>query len=305
MRVTALVENRHNCEKELAGEHGLSLYIEYKERKILLDAGATELFAENANKLGLSLEKADTAVLSHAHYDHSGGFEKFFSCNTKAVLYMQSTCGENCWRLSGSLKEKNPALSQNDIDCDGALDGLLQQHLKYIGIPAGLLKRYEKRLRFVTGDFMVAPGVWLISHHLPKLWEKGKAAGMFRFDGKHYFYDDFSHEQSLVLETKQGLAIFNSCCHSGPDLIVEEIKARPCFKGQKIYALFGGFHLKDIPQNGHGRALVEALGRRLAATGVPHFYTGHCTGEWAFEILSGILRERLFYFKTGDQCEWE
>ena len=64
MRATVLVDNIGN--DTIQGEWGLSFYIEYGDRKLLLDAGASGLFAENAQKLGLSLEEVDYAVLSHA-----------------------------------------------------------------------------------------------------------------------------------------------------------------------------------------------------------------------------------------------
>ena len=74
MRATVLVDNlEHNG---LKGEWGLSIYIEYRDKKILLDTGASGLFAENAQKTGVSLEKVDYGVLTHAHYDHSDGIRR-------------------------------------------------------------------------------------------------------------------------------------------------------------------------------------------------------------------------------------
>ena len=70
MKATVLLDNIGT--EELAGDWGLSFYIEYAGKKILLDAGGEScLFAENARKLGLSLADVDCAVLSHAHYDHA------------------------------------------------------------------------------------------------------------------------------------------------------------------------------------------------------------------------------------------
>ena len=71
MKATVLVDNIGT--EDLAGEWGLSFFIEFRGKKVLLDAGADGLFAENAGKLGISLNEADYAVLSHAHYDHADG----------------------------------------------------------------------------------------------------------------------------------------------------------------------------------------------------------------------------------------
>ena len=116
MKMVVLVENSSRC--RLCAEHGLSVYIEYEGKTYLLDTGATALFAENAKELGIDLSKVDTAFLSHAHYDHSGGFEEFFKENDKAAVYMQETSAENCfYRTEGKDK--------------------------YIGIPQYLLENYK------------------------------------------------------------------------------------------------------------------------------------------------------------------
>ena len=79
----------------VCGEWGLCVYIEYRDKKILLDAGASGLFADNAEAYGIDLAEVDLAVLSHAHYDHANGMEQFFRINSKADFYLRETAGEN------------------------------------------------------------------------------------------------------------------------------------------------------------------------------------------------------------------
>ena len=76
MIATVLTDNI--ADGELQGEWGLSIYIEYQNRNILLDTGASDLFLKNAEKLGRKIEDVDYAVLSHAHYDHADGMDAFF-----------------------------------------------------------------------------------------------------------------------------------------------------------------------------------------------------------------------------------
>ena len=143
MKMVVLVENSSRC--RLCAEHGLSVYIEYEGKTYLLDTGATALFAENAKELGIDLSKVDTAFLSHAHYDHSGGFEEFFKENDKAAVYMQETSAENCfYRTEGKDK--------------------------YIGIPQHLLENYKERFRPLnavcevekaSGSCRILPAVWM------------------------------------------------------------------------------------------------------------------------------------------------
>ena len=82
MRATVVVDNKPTG--GLTGEWGLCIYIEYEGKNILLDAGASDLFVKNAERLGLRLEDVDAAVLSHAHYDHANGMEAFFRRNDQA-----------------------------------------------------------------------------------------------------------------------------------------------------------------------------------------------------------------------------
>ena len=88
MKVVCLVENtteNPGCQCE----HGLSFYIETAKHKILMDAGATDLFAKNAKALGVDLATVDVAFLSHGHYDHSGGIMTFATLNHHAPIWMQ------------------------------------------------------------------------------------------------------------------------------------------------------------------------------------------------------------------------
>ena len=95
MRATVIVDNRKNG--KIQGEWGLSIYIEYRGKKLLLDAGASDLFVTNAEKLGIALEEIDLAVLSHAHYDHANGMKAFFDKNSKAKFYLRESSAENCY----------------------------------------------------------------------------------------------------------------------------------------------------------------------------------------------------------------
>ena len=147
MRASVLVDNIGN--DGLPGEWGLSFYIEYKDQKILLDAGQAGLFAENARKLGIHLADVDYAVLSHAHYDHADGMPVFFAQNDKAKLYLKESCSENCYdRKEGKMK--------------------------YIGIKRGMLEKYRDRIIRVPGDLEISAGVRLISHSKESMKKAGE-----------------------------------------------------------------------------------------------------------------------------------
>lgn len=273
MKATVLVDNIKGC--GLNGEWGLCVYIEYDDKTVLLDTGASDLFVKNAEQLGLDLAKVDFAVLSHAHFDHADGMKSFFAVNDRAPFYLQKAAGENCY-------EKFWVFS------------------KYIGIPRGILREAGERIRFAEGKFQICPGVWLLSHTTPGLEAVGKRNHMYlrgdeKEDGrnsKKWSPDDFSHEQSLVFEAEDGLVIFNSCSHGGADNIINEVKE--AFPGEKIKAIIGGFHLYTRKANE-----VRELARSIKATGIEQVYTGHCTGHKAFDILKDELGDMVHSLSCG------
>ena len=86
MNIICLAENTavNGC----TAEHGLSLYVDIDGVKLLFDMGQTDLFAKNAQQLSVDLSAVDIAVLSHGHYDHGGGLNKFLQLNDTAPVYI-------------------------------------------------------------------------------------------------------------------------------------------------------------------------------------------------------------------------
>ena len=87
MKIISLIENTSLNDK-METEHGLSLYIEFKNHKILFDMGQSDMFSRNAKKLGVDLSDVDIAILSHGHYDHGGGLKRFLTINQRAPVYV-------------------------------------------------------------------------------------------------------------------------------------------------------------------------------------------------------------------------
>lgn len=277
MKLTALMENKGpSC---LTAEHGLSVDIEYRGHHYLLDTGASDAFAENADRLGADLSTVELVFLSHAHYDHSGGFHAFFERNDHAVVYARREAQEECYAGAGPIQ-------------------------KYIGVPKGLFGEFPDRFRFVEGDFKAAEGIWLLPDHVSGGGELGRKAHMSRKTETGYVPDDFGHEQSVVLEGEHGLVVLNSCCHGGVDAIVEGV--RNVFPGRHIHAVVGGFHLMGlagVATLGKEPEEVRAIARRLLEQGVDLVFTGHCTGDPGFALLQEVLGDRVHYFQTGDTVE--
>lgn len=265
MIVKVLIDNI--SKNELLCEWGLSVYIEYRDKKILLDGGTTGAFAQNANMMGIDLNTIDFGVLSHAHYDHANGLDAFFEANDHALVYLRAGSEENCFKKEG-------------------------EGYKYIGIREGFLEEYADRLKYVEGDVELTPGVYLLSHKTAGLEKLGEKAHMYREKKGVWAPDSFSHEQSLVFDTSRGLVIFNSCSHGGADNIIREVSET--FSEKPIYALFGGLHLHESTDED-----IRALAKRVRHTQIQKIYTGHCTGDHAMELLKDELGDVVEEIYSG------
>ncbi len=269
MKATVLIDNISHG--ELKKQWGLSFLIEHENKKILLDTGSSGLFLENAEKLGIDITDVDFGVLSHAHYDHSDGMGPFFMKNPTAKFYLSQGCKENCY-------------------------GKRWIFSKYIGIKRGLMEKYRDRIIFTDGFKEISDGVYLAPHCTDNLEKLGKSTGIYIKHNRKLIPDSFEHEQSLVIRTKKGLVIFNSCSHGGADNIINE--TAKYFPGEKIYALIGGFHLYRSDEK-----TVKDLAERIKQTGIEKIYTGHCTGEDAFEILHKELGDKAVQLYVGLEIE--
>lgn len=269
MKATVLIDNIQS--DSIKGEWGLSIYIEYKDKKILLDVGASDLFVKNADKLDVSLGDIDYAVLSHAHYDHANGMRRFFYVNEKAKFYVQSSCADNCYFKKWFIR-------------------------KYIGIPKRILKEYSDRIEYAMGNYQITEGVSLIPHSTEGLDAIGRRENMYQKKKDGWMPDDFSHEQSLVFDSAEGLVIFNSCSHGGVINIINEVRA--IFPDKKIVAFIGGFHIYNKSE-----AEVRKLAESIRETGIQYVCTGHCTGEKAYQILKEELGNVMHQLKVGKRIE--
>ncbi len=272
VNVTVLIEN--TSPGQLLCEHGLSLLLEYAGRRILLDAGSSDAFSRNADALGISLVGLDACVLSHGHYDHSGGFTALFDRDPAARVYAQREALGVYLSASGGMHD--------------------------ISVPRQVTARRDRFL-LVDGVREILPGVFLVPHSTEGLNQIGAKGGLYRRQDGQIIPDNFAHEQSLVLDTPRGLAVFNSCSHGGASAILAEASA--ACGGKQGYAYVGGLHMKG-KRGGRevcacSTAEIDALCEGFQREGVAQIYTGHCTGQPGFEALRSRLGQQVHRLTTG------
>ena len=188
MKIVTLMENTA-CREALRFEHGLSLYLETETQNILFDAGQSAAFADNAEKLGVDLGKVDFAVLSHGHYDHSGGLQKFLEVNQAAPVYVSRYAFEPHYSTNG-----------------------------YIGMDSAL--KASSQIRYVTEETTLAEGITL--HRLEGA--PMDTAGLLVEENGVRKSDDFRHEQYLLLEEGGKRILISGCSHKGILNIVDHFR---------------------------------------------------------------------------------
>ena len=268
MKLWTLMENTA-CSADFYAEHGLSLYLQTGDHKILFDAGQSEAFSDNAQKLGIDLNCVDMAILSHGHYDHSGGLTHFLACNDHAPIYLSSHAFEGHFNARGS-----------DIGVSKQLEG-------------------NPRLRFVEEEQNIVPGLTLFTCNHQQLKWPIEPYGLSMEQDHRRLPEDFRHEQYLLVQEGETRILISGCSHKGILNLVQWF--RPDI-------LIGGFHFMKLDPDVEAdrKTLTEAAQTLLTYPTV--YYTGHCTGEKQFEFLKEIMGDRLQKLTTGQylclgECE--
>jgi metal-dependent hydrolase (beta-lactamase superfamily II) len=107
LQITTLIDNRPSPDDhELTAEWGLSLCVELNGRHILIDMGASDAFARNAERLSVDIAAIDVAILSHHHYDHGGGLRRFLELNHHAPIYLGAAPGRRPDREAARLRQE-------------------------------------------------------------------------------------------------------------------------------------------------------------------------------------------------------
>lgn len=275
MKITALMENT-KINEDLACEHGLSLYIEFGDRKILLDTGASGSFLSNGEKLGVNIEDIEIAVLSHGHNDHGGGLKAFFSSNSIGKVYLKKEATKDYYSYKDGDK-------------------------KYIGISKDVMEDNWKRLQFINEFTEIEKNIFILSD-IEKDYPLPEGNSNLYMEDKHGFRrDEFVHELLLVIRGEDGIVIFTGCAHNGIINIIKTVKH--FFPGEKINGIIGGFHLMTEGKWEGACAKeedIEKISEAIMEEGVEVVYTGHCTGEKGYFILKEKLGNGVKYLSTGD-----
>lgn len=273
LRLTILVDNNVRL-PGLIAEHGLSMLIEAGGNRILFDTGQRGALFPNARTLGCPLDSLDAIVISHGHYDHTGGLGQVLSLGGRPRIFLHpAALGEKFTR-----RDSPPH--------------------RPIGIPPASLEAAEAardRLVGTRSSAEIAPGVWCTGE-IPRV-------GPGNFDNSRFFLDAGCREpdplvddQALFFQSSRGVIVLCGCAHAG---VVNTLDHVASLAGtDEIFAVIGGFHLKGAPVAAWD-AVCDALRKRNVRLIAPC----HCTGPAAWTHLFSQLGTRVEDAGAGSRFE--
>jgi 7,8-dihydropterin-6-yl-methyl-4-(beta-D-ribofuranosyl)aminobenzene 5'-phosphate synthase len=273
--ITTLIENAvAQGGKSLLAEHGLSFYIEAGDRRILFDTGQNLAISNNARELGIELNQIDIAVLSHGHYDHTGGLQSLLECNSNFTLYAHPDV------FNQKVKQQN--------------DGY-----KYIGIPLdkSAIEKFGVTVKLDKNAVEILPGI-MTSGEIPLINDfEAVESGFFIKKDRVVNPDTLADDQALILDTEKGLVVLLGCSHRG---VINTLTHVTHLTGKrKIHAILGGLHLGKATE-GKLRKIMD----HLHTYGLEKIGVGHCTGPRAFLGLANEFADRVYLNTVGNQMEF-
>jgi 7,8-dihydropterin-6-yl-methyl-4-(beta-D-ribofuranosyl)aminobenzene 5'-phosphate synthase len=266
-RITILFD-AFGARSDLKKDWGYAALVEHQGQRILFDTGNdSELLRHNAEVLGVDLRNLDLVVVSHRHGDHTDGLRYLLSINPDVPVL-----AANDEYFGGPTPR---SFFDNSVDS-------LPAHMRYFdghvppALPHGTPWK-QVNVQRVPSELEIAPGIKVVGNI-------SRGGGFTE-----------TPELALVLQSPQGQIVLVGCSHPGIENILASIQAQT----RPVRLLIGGLHWLTLPQ-----AEVERLSHALRTRwNVQSVAPGHCSGEFAFSILSSVYGNRYVYAGLGTTIE--
>ncbi len=276
LSITVVVENTAN-QGGLLAEHGLAFWIERDGRRVLFDTGQGMALTHNADKLGIELSTVDDVVLSHGHYDHTGGLLAALPDFSRATVYAHVTAFRNRFvrhPQSGARSVRSPVESFD-----------------------WLKSRVGRVVPTHSHPIELSEGVWLTGQ-IPRRNDFEDTGGAFYLDQACTQPDTIADDQALYTDTSDGLVVLLGCAHAGVVNTLDYVCALT--GGRRIHAVLGGMHLLNANEH-----RLEQTIRTLRDLDVQRVGLAHCTGFSAMARLHHELPDRCFHCVAGTRIEFK
>lgn len=247
IRITVLVENSVH-RQGLVAEHGLSFHVQCGERNLLFDTGQTDLAVINAETLRLPLDRVEAIVLSHGHYDHTGGVPAMLDVVPQARIYVHPAAFEKKFsHNSGQSREIGMS------DC-----------------VAQAIRRQVSEFIEATARTEIMAGVF-VTGEIPRANTFEDTGGAFFLDAEGTRPDPLTDDQALVIDLGRSVILLLGCAHAGVVNTLDHV--RHLTAGKPVSAVIGGLHLGSASEE-----RIQQTIARLRDAQLEILAPAHCTG---------------------------
>jgi 7,8-dihydropterin-6-yl-methyl-4-(beta-D-ribofuranosyl)aminobenzene 5'-phosphate synthase len=255
IHITVLIENSVNL-RGLRAEHGLAVHIQAGRHQLLFDTGQSDLLIQNAGTLQLDLRGLAAVVLSHGHYDHTGGLKVVSELAPHARFYLHPAALDPKFAGQPGVVSRAAGMSDENVKT---------------------VRKAAQSVTWTRSPTEVMDGIF-VTGEIPRRNDFEDTGGRFFLDKAGSQPDPLVDDQALFFDTREGLVVVLGCGHAGVVNTVEHIQR--IAGNRPIRAVVGGLHLLNASPD-RLAATVEALRRWQ----IPLLVPAHCTGAVAMARL--------------------
>lgn len=278
MKITVVVDNcvPISAPGPFLGEHGVSLLVEIGNRKILADTGQSFVVVHNLSLIGLHPNELDAVVISHGHYDHTGGLHHLLKHRRKALpVIAHSGIGASRFSIAKSPR-------------------------RYIGVSPTIEELTTLGADWHFSDVPVKLGenLWF-GGQIPRIvpFEKGDANLVICDQSGCDCQDVIDDDSSLFFSSKEGLVVIAGCTHSG---LVNTVEYGFKVSGQNnLKGWIGGTHLGLV-----GSRQQSETVSKLKSYSPDFVAANHCTGFAMMCRLANLFEKKFIpaFVSTVIEC---
>jgi 7,8-dihydropterin-6-yl-methyl-4-(beta-D-ribofuranosyl)aminobenzene 5'-phosphate synthase len=269
VHITALVENTTRGQG-LLGEHGLAFWIDTGDHRVLFDTGQGLTLVANAHRLLINLARANAIVLSHGHYDHTGGLRHALNLAPDATLFMHP---------------------QVPIRRYSGYDGTVRE-IGMASLSEQELVRESHRIVWTTHPTEIVPGIF-VTGEIPRKTTYEDTGGNFFLDAACHKPDPVADDQAVYFDIEPGVVVILGCGHAG---IINTLNYIRDVTQRPIHAVLGGMHLVNASPQRLSQTLIALTGMNIKKI-VP----AHCTGARAMAALWREFPNQIAECSVGKQ----